>query len=362
MAEGTTLTVDTSYLLTGDGARITSVGNASNGTVTLDGTTVTYRHDGSETLTGGFTYTVADGTQTMTLLVTITVIPVNDPPIGVTDALAVQETETVSVQAQQLLANDSDAEGDTLSITAVGDATKGLVTLDGTMITYRHDGSETNTGSFTYTVTDGTDSTTALVTIAVNPVNDPPVGVDDALAVQEGDTVSTASQQLLANDTDVERDGLTITAVGDATNGLVTLDGNTITYRHDGSETTSGQLRLHRHRRYRHHYRTGHDRRQPGQRPAHRRRRCARRRRGRHRVLRVSAAAGERLRRGGDTLSITVVGDASNGLVTLDGNTIIYGTTAPRRRQVASLHRHPTVPTRPQSWSRSPSARSTTRP
>ena len=80
----------------------------------------------------------------------------------------------MSVQAQQLLANDTDAEGDALRITAVGDAINGVVTLDGNTIFYRHDGSETTSGSFAYTVSDGIDSTTALVTVAVRPVNDPP--------------------------------------------------------------------------------------------------------------------------------------------------------------------------------------------
>ena len=242
VAEGTTLTVDTLYLLTDDGARITSVGDASNGVVTLDGTTVTYRHDGSETTTGGFSYTVTDGAQTMTSLVTITVSPVNDPPVGVDDALAVEEGGTVSVEARGLLANDSDAEGDTLNITAVGHATNGLVALDGSTIFYRHDGSETTFGSFAYTVSDGADTTTVLVTIAVSPVNDPPSGVDDALAVREGGSVSAQAIALLANDTDAEGNTLSITAVGDAANGLVTLDGNTIFYRHDGSETTSGSF------------------------------------------------------------------------------------------------------------------------
>ena len=108
-------------------------------------------------------------------MVTIAVSPVNDPPVGVNDALAVQEGDTVSIASQQLLANDTDPERDTLSITAVGDAANGLVTLDGNTIVYRHDGSETTTGSYTYTVTDGTDTATVLVTITVAPVTDPPV-------------------------------------------------------------------------------------------------------------------------------------------------------------------------------------------
>ncbi len=81
----------------------------------------------------------------------------------------------MSIASQQLLANDTDPERDTLSITAVGDAANGLVTLDGNTIVYRHDGSETTTGSYTYTVTDGTDTATVLVTITVAPVTDPPV-------------------------------------------------------------------------------------------------------------------------------------------------------------------------------------------
>ena len=206
----------------GDTLNITAVGHATNGLVALDGSTIIYRHDGSETKTGSFTYTVTDGADTTTVLVTITVSPVNDPPIGVDDTLAVQEGDTVTVQAIALLANDTDAEGDTLSITAVGDAANGLVTLDGNTIFYRHDGSETTSGSFAYTVSDGIDSTTALVTVAVSPANDPPNGVDDTLAVKEGGMVTVQAQRLLDNDTDAEGDPLNITAVGDAINGVVT--------------------------------------------------------------------------------------------------------------------------------------------
>ena len=140
-----------------------------------DDGTIIYRHDGAETTSGGFNYTVTDGTDIATALVTVTVSPINDPPVGVDDTLAVEEGGMVAVHAQQLLANDSDVEGDSLRITAVGDATNGLVTLDGSTISYAHDGSETTTGSFTYTVTDGTHSATALVTVTVAPVNDLPV-------------------------------------------------------------------------------------------------------------------------------------------------------------------------------------------
>ena len=92
----------------------------------------------------------------------------------------------MTVQAQRLLDNDTDAEGDALSITAVGDAINGLVILDGGTISYAHDGSETTTGSFTYTVSDRTDSATVLVTISVSPVDDLPVLLLVAVALGAG--------------------------------------------------------------------------------------------------------------------------------------------------------------------------------
>ena len=54
------------------------------------------------------------------------------------------------MRVSSLLGNDTDAANDTLRITAVSDAVNGRAFLDGTTVTYKHDGSETITGSFTY--------------------------------------------------------------------------------------------------------------------------------------------------------------------------------------------------------------------
>ena len=151
---------------------------ALNGTVKLseDKATVTYTHDGSETTTAGFTYTVSDGKATDTATVTITVTAANDAPVAVNDTATVAEGGSVNIAASTLLANDSDAEGDDLSVTAVAGAVNGTVTLseDKATVTYTHDGSETTSGSFTYTVSDGKATDTAMVAFTVAPVNDPP--------------------------------------------------------------------------------------------------------------------------------------------------------------------------------------------
>ncbi len=246
--EGSTLSIAMGELLANDidaendTLTISSVGHAVNGTVFLDGSTIIYQHDGSETTAGSFTYTVSDGRDTATAIVAISVTPVNDPPVAVGDAAALEEGGTLSLAAATLLANDSDAEDDSLRVSAVGDSVNGTVFLDGATITYTHDGSETHTGSFTYTVSDSADTASATVTITVTPVNDPPVAAGDAARVDEGGTISLTASVLLANDSDAENDTLAVSAVGDAVNGTVFVDGATIIYQHDGSETTAGSF------------------------------------------------------------------------------------------------------------------------
>ena len=158
------------------------------------------------------------------------------------DALAIEEGGSITVPAARLLNNDTDPEGDRLTVTSVERAINGIVQLQGTSITYEHDGSETTMGGFTYTLTDGELAAMADVAVSVSPVNDAPVAGGDSLTVDEGGVLSVDAPALLANDTDAENDPLTIVAVGDAVNGMVFLDGTTIIYEHDDSDTLTGSF------------------------------------------------------------------------------------------------------------------------
>ena len=84
---------------------------------------------------------------------------------------------TVSV-----LGNDSDVDGDTLSVMGTTAPSNGSIVDhgDGT-ITYTPDADFNGSDSFTYTISDGNGGTdTATVTVTVDPVNDAPDAVDDA--------------------------------------------------------------------------------------------------------------------------------------------------------------------------------------
>ncbi|MEW6428511.1 MAG: Ig-like domain-containing protein [Thermodesulfobacteriota bacterium] len=226
------------------------VDDVTHGTLTLnaDGT-FSYTHDGGETATDSFTYKANDGTDDSNVVtVSITVTPVNDPPVATADALTVAEgssTTTLDGGGGNLLSNDTDAEGDALTAILVADVAHGSLTLnaDGTF-SYTHDGGETAADSFTYKANDGTDdSNVVTVSITVTPVNDPPVATADALTVAEGGTVAVlegGNASVLANDTDAEGDALTATLVADVTHGTLTLNGDgTFSYTHDGGETAA---------------------------------------------------------------------------------------------------------------------------
>ena len=184
VAEGGTVSINSSTLLSNDSdpedntLSVNSVGSTVNGSISLseDKATITYTHDGSETTSGSFTYTISDGSAASTATVNVTVTPANDSPTASNDSASVAEGGTLTINSSTLLSNDSDPEGNTLSVTSVGSAVNGSVSLseDKATVTYIHDGSETTSGSFTYTISDGSATSTATVNITVTPVNDPP--------------------------------------------------------------------------------------------------------------------------------------------------------------------------------------------
>ena len=101
---------------------------------------------------------MADPKCSGTATVSITVTPVNDAPVANSDSATVAEGGTVTVldsTAASVLANDTDAEANTLTATKLSDPAHGSVTLnaDGTF-SYSHDGSETTSDSFTYKTCD----------------------------------------------------------------------------------------------------------------------------------------------------------------------------------------------------------------
>lgn len=159
--------------------------------------TVTFTHNGSETLSADFLYTVTDakGITSNQARVDITVMPINDAPVAVNDNANLLEGGSVSIT---ILTNDSDVDGniDPASIVITTPTAYGSLnvnTITG-IVSYVHNGGEFFTDSFSYRVKDnsGATSNTAMVNISITPVNDPPVAIGSCGSTpQEMSLVST---------------------------------------------------------------------------------------------------------------------------------------------------------------------------
>ena len=122
--------------------------------------------------TDTFTYAISDskgGTATGTATVTVT--PVNDVPVAANDAIEV--TAGTTIASIPVLTNDTDIDGDTLtvsSVTAATPSTLGTVSRNATtgVVSFVAKPSVTGNATFNYTISDGHGATaTASVTVTV---------------------------------------------------------------------------------------------------------------------------------------------------------------------------------------------------
>jgi VCBS repeat-containing protein len=212
----------------GDALTAAVVSGPANGTLTLnaDGS-FSYTPNADFNGSDSFTYSASDGEATAEATVNITVNPVNDAPASVNDAYATDEDTPLTIPAPGVLTNDTDVDGDPLSVSILNQPEHGSVTLnaDGSF-TYTPEADFHGIDGFSYLTSDGTaESEAATATITVNPVNDAPVGAADEYATDEDATLNVdAAAGVLANDSDLDGDELSAAVVTGPANGTLTLN------------------------------------------------------------------------------------------------------------------------------------------
>jgi hypothetical protein len=159
--------------------------------------------------------------------------PVNTPPVANADTVSANQNTAINITAATLLANDTDANNDPLSITGVSNPTGGTAVLNnnGTptnsaddFITFTPTTGFSGNASFNYSLSDGKGgSSSATVTVAVNA---PPVANPDTVSANQNTATNITVATLLANDTDANNDPLSITGVSNSTGGTAVLNNN----------------------------------------------------------------------------------------------------------------------------------------
>jgi VCBS repeat len=156
----------------------------------------------------------------------VSVRPANDPPTVANDTDTTQQGTSVSIAAPGLLENDSDPNGDSLSVSAVNGTASNVgqqITLtSGALLTVGADGAysydpngafddlgagDTGSDSFTYAASDGNGGTgQASVSLTIEGLNGAPVATDDSFSAQEDSTLAVDAPGILGNDSDPDGD------------------------------------------------------------------------------------------------------------------------------------------------------------
>ncbi|AMA61177.1 hypothetical protein BCCGELA001_10900 [Bradyrhizobium sp. CCGE-LA001] len=157
----------------------------------------------------------------------------NQPPVANNDSgYTTTQNTALAIAGAALLANDTDPNGGTLTITGVSGAVNGSASFNSqtNTVTFTPSSGYTGAASFSYAIADGQGGTaTATVSLTVNTAtNQPPVANNDSGYSTTRDTALTiAASALLANDTDPNGDQLTITGVSAGVNGTVSFNAQT---------------------------------------------------------------------------------------------------------------------------------------
>jgi hypothetical protein len=211
-----------------DTLTVTGTTTPAHGTAVVQDNKVDYAPNGGYTGVDSFDYTVDDGhggTDTGTVNVTVTP-PSNRSPTATDDSATTAYNTPVTLD---VLANDTDPDGDSLSLTGVTAPAHGTAALNNGKVDYSPATNYYGADSFDYTISDGnggTDTGTVNVTV-LPPPDHPPVAVDDSVTTTEN---TPATINVVANDTDVDGDALSVSAVEAPAHGTATIVSGKIKY------------------------------------------------------------------------------------------------------------------------------------
>lgn len=179
--------------------------------------------------TDSFTFEVSDGSLRSTAAtITLTINPVNDPPVANTQSVSLTED-----RAKSIVLSGSDLEGSPLSYTVIAGPAKGSLSGTPPNLMFSPNLNATGADSFTFRVNDGLlNSGIVKVLLTINPVNDVPVANPRTVLVNE-DTLTS----ILLTGSDVEGAALFYTVITHPTKGKLSGTAPNLKYTPDPNLT-----------------------------------------------------------------------------------------------------------------------------
>ncbi len=243
-----TLTIPVQTLLSndsdanGDSLTLATVSRVVNGSVRLEGDNVIFVPTSNFVGDASFSYTLQDSSQA-TAIAVVNITVTEQAVQAVDDALSMQKNTALNIPTASLLVNDISDNNATLKISAADNAVNGTVNFDSQLdkLVFTPATNFLGTASFTYTVIDAEGNTdTGQVNIKV--IDNAPIAVTDAFTTQVTQSITIPYSALLSNDTDADKDILTVTTVDSARNGSITLGLNEVIFRPsaDAANTIGG--------------------------------------------------------------------------------------------------------------------------
>ena len=197
----------------------------TKGTASLDGSVLTFVPTLNLYGSDSIEVSVSDGNLSSTSTISVTINSINDPPVFNIGSFSTDEDVTTTFDFINI---NFRCENDVLTYTIITPPSKGSASINGSILTFVPTLNLHGSDSIEVSVSDGNLSSTSIISVTINPVNDPPTINNGSFSTNEAEPKLFDLLTLNAND--VDSNSLTYIIKTQPSKGTASINDTTITY------------------------------------------------------------------------------------------------------------------------------------